>query len=149
MNNALCITTPGLGSFGMRRDSLHAAGRWNGELTARGSRKRCGIGQLRQGDRTAVHVQRTYEGEELANSHKPASRTDRALIEPLVAVNHGIDAERLFGPLASRSTAPAPQRAVHQQPGQRRRERAGIGRSEEHTSELQSLAYLVCRLLLE
>src|SRR2546425_8025082 len=24
-----------------------------------------------------------------------------------------------------------------------------IGRSEEHTSELQSLAYLVCRLLLE
>src|SRR2546425_9741991 len=28
--------------------------------------------------------------------------------------------------------------------------RAGVpGRSEEHTSELQSLAYLVCRLLLE
>src|SRR2546425_3909043 len=26
---------------------------------------------------------------------------------------------------------------------------AGPGRSEEHTSELQSLAYLVCRLLLE
>src|SRR5687767_15710459 len=26
---------------------------------------------------------------------------------------------------------------------------AGISRSEEHTSELQSLAYLVCRLLLE
>src|SRR2546425_2186628 len=26
---------------------------------------------------------------------------------------------------------------------------AGVGRSEEHTSELQSLAYLVCRLLLE
>src|SRR2546425_3876531 len=26
---------------------------------------------------------------------------------------------------------------------------ARIGRSEEHTSELQSLAYLVCRLLLE
>src|SRR5205823_7813363 len=26
---------------------------------------------------------------------------------------------------------------------------AGIPRSEEHTSELQSLAYLVCRLLLE
>src|SRR3989441_8750626 len=28
-------------------------------------------------------------------------------------------------------------------------ERAGLERSEEHTSELQSLAYLVCRLLLE
>src|SRR5205823_10153520 len=27
--------------------------------------------------------------------------------------------------------------------------RSGPGRSEEHTSELQSLAYLVCRLLLE
>src|SRR2546425_6432081 len=29
------------------------------------------------------------------------------------------------------------------------RELSGLGRSEEHTSELQSLAYLVCRLLLE
>src|SRR2546425_5729433 len=27
--------------------------------------------------------------------------------------------------------------------------RLGVKRSEEHTSELQSLAYLVCRLLLE
>src|SRR2546425_2181485 len=37
--------------------------------------------------------------------------------------------------------------------GQHRRELAPVGpeevRSEEHTSELQSLAYLVCRLLLE
>src|SRR2546425_1737658 len=30
-----------------------------------------------------------------------------------------------------------------------RRPRRGWPRSEEHTSELQSLAYLVCRLLLE
>src|SRR2546423_10841012 len=30
-----------------------------------------------------------------------------------------------------------------------RRSRRRHGRSEEHTSELQSLAYLVCRLLLE
>src|SRR2546425_9759706 len=29
------------------------------------------------------------------------------------------------------------------------RKTVAIGRSEEHTSELQSLAYLVCRLLLE
>src|SRR2546425_7352404 len=28
-------------------------------------------------------------------------------------------------------------------------QQASAGRSEEHTSELQSLAYLVCRLLLE
>src|SRR2546425_7608933 len=31
----------------------------------------------------------------------------------------------------------------------RRRRRRRVRRSEEHTSELQSLAYLVCRLLLE
>ena len=31
----------------------------------------------------------------------------------------------------------------------RRRHGRNNGRSEEHTSELQSLAYLVCRLLLE
>src|SRR5206468_4631618 len=30
-----------------------------------------------------------------------------------------------------------------------RRDQAGIGRSEEHTSELQSRSDLVCRLLLE
>src|SRR2546425_8620531 len=35
---------------------------------------------------------------------------------------------------------------VIQQSGRRR---VGLLRSEEHTSELQSLAYLVCRLLLE
>src|SRR2546423_7161706 len=33
--------------------------------------------------------------------------------------------------------------------GQGRREFTASQRSEEHTSELQSLAYLVCRLLLE
>src|SRR2546425_6676866 len=33
--------------------------------------------------------------------------------------------------------------------GRPRRVLALAGRSEEHTSELQSLAYLVCRLLLE
>src|ERR1041384_8462215 len=33
--------------------------------------------------------------------------------------------------------------------GRRRADAAAPARSEEHTSELQSLAYLVCRLLLE
>src|SRR5262249_58732481 len=33
--------------------------------------------------------------------------------------------------------------------GQRRHAERGTGRSEEHTSELQSLTNLVCRLLLE
>src|SRR5687767_15530399 len=34
-------------------------------------------------------------------------------------------------------------------PRHRAQDRRDPGRSEEHTSELQSLAYLVCRLLLE
>src|SRR5205823_14717663 len=34
-------------------------------------------------------------------------------------------------------------------PGRRRMKSSTLRRSEEHTSELQSLAYLVCRLLLE
>src|SRR5258705_7112359 len=33
--------------------------------------------------------------------------------------------------------------------GVRRLQQAAVGRSEEHTSELQSLRHLVCRLLLE
>src|SRR2546425_7868492 len=39
--------------------------------------------------------------------------------------------------------------AVQQREGRRLRSKSDRGRSEEHTSELQSLAYLVCRLLLE
>src|SRR2546425_7200426 len=39
------------------------------------------------------------------------------------------------------SSAHLSSRAAHNRPGE--------SRSEEHTSELQSLAYLVCRLLLE
>src|SRR2546425_23992 len=41
-------------------------------------------------------------------------------------------------------------RAERQRQARRVRRRGGIDRrSEEHTSEIQSLAYLVCRLLLE
>src|SRR5205823_14227515 len=47
-------------------------------------------------------------------------------------------------PCRRRSALPRRRRA-----GCRRRRARGPGRSEEHTSELQSLAYLVCRLLLE
>src|SRR2546425_2135073 len=51
---------------------------------------------------------------------------------------------RVLGPLA-RLPLPAPQPA--RRPRAERPPRPA--RSEEHTSELQSLAYLVCRLLLE
>src|SRR5205823_12081410 len=60
-------------------------------------------------------------------------------------------------------STPFPTRRSSDLQRQRRRQRQGVGhqrrdvsadpacrsRSEEHTSELQSLAYLVCRLLLE
>src|SRR2546425_13091279 len=48
------------------------------------------------------------------------------------------DQDRLFGRLMGRLDGAAVCRAVRRS-----------DRSEEHTSELQSLAYLVCRLLLE
>src|SRR2546425_7735567 len=51
------------------------------------------------------------------------------------------------GPARARGPAAARGRPAHHP---RRDERAQLRpRSEEHTSELQSLAYLVCRLLLE
>src|SRR5205823_14554876 len=51
--------------------------------------------------------------------------------------------------------ASGPPRYIRFLPGKRRKlwnkncVAVGLSRSEEHTSELQSLAYLVCRLLLE
>src|ERR1041384_7028146 len=48
------------------------------------------------------------------------------------------------GPASRRSAAPRPRA-----PADGAWWSARHGRSEEHTSELQSLAYLVCRLLLE
>src|SRR2546425_4052654 len=59
-------------------------------------------------------------------------------------------------PPYGRSPFPGPSDARHsyrcriwRRLGTRPRRRAWLLRSEEHTSELQSLAYLVCRLLLE
>src|SRR2546425_8925416 len=53
---------------------------------------------------------------------------------------------------SGRCVAPEASRA-HTSPrlhgGARRTNASRLSRSEEHTSELQSLAYLVCRLLLE
>src|SRR3712207_8768931 len=46
-------------------------------------------------------------------------------------------------PPPSSRARPAPRRCAH-----RGRDRAPAARSEEHTSELQSRQYLVCRLLL-
>src|SRR2546425_1303441 len=55
-----------------------------------------------------------------------------------------------------RATAGGGRQGHRARHGEARRDAGGVGggvhhvhRSEEHTSELQSLAYLVCRLLLE
>src|SRR5205823_13665612 len=48
-----------------------------------------------------------------------------------------------------RGRASAPSRPSSDTPASRVAGVSDDGRSEEHTSELQSLAYLVCRLLLE
>src|SRR3712207_8618314 len=56
-------------------------------------------------------------------------------------------AGRVAGPPAAPALAPEPGRGARDpRPGRARRQRR---RSEEHTSELQSRQYLVCRLLLE
>src|SRR2546425_1857369 len=49
-------------------------------------------------------------------------------------------------PIVSRAPAPS---GIHLHKSAGRVPRRTRNRSEEHTSELQSLAYLVCRLLLE
>src|SRR2546425_8100922 len=54
------------------------------------------------------------------------------------------------GDRSPRRAGPTTPPAEYQSPGAACRRRFhGSRRSEEHTSELQSLAYLVCRLLLE
>src|SRR2546425_4859020 len=56
----------------------------------------------------------------------------------------------LFRSLFLATPPPLPPFPTHQRrQNQRLRALNGTYRSEEHTSELQSLAYLVCRLLLE
>src|SRR2546423_4450994 len=65
--------------------------------------------------------------------------------------------ERQPGTLPGADAAVEHRRLLMPQPAQQPPQPRGIGahalvvghRSEEHTSELQSLAYLVCRLLLE
>src|SRR3989441_2725162 len=54
-----------------------------------------------------------------------------------------------FGPAIDALTEQVARQTVHLAQVAVRASIAGPKRSEEHTSELQSLAYLVCRLLLE
>src|SRR3712207_7906548 len=67
-----------------------------------------------------------------------------ALDEPHVAVGAGRDPDRAAAQLRQGILGDRRRRR-----GGGERERARADRSEEHTSELQSRQYLVCRLLLE
>src|SRR5687767_15477260 len=82
---------------------------------------------------------------------RPSARLFRARLQPIQLqrrIERAMEAERLSS--ADRTLAPN-RFVIHLHPA----DLDGFGdmtgslRSEEHTSELQSLAYLVCRLLLE
>src|SRR2546425_6946978 len=82
-------------------------------------------------------------------------RPPRSTLFPYTTLfrSYGVNRELLLDVVGMRShflagpavTCPAPRRAGQVTAGPARK----WLRSEEHTSELQSLAYLVCRLLLE
>src|SRR3712207_8076563 len=78
---------------------------------------------------------------------RPARRPRRLL--PLADVDVGQRRRRRLLPLAARRQRRAPGGRAGRllRPG--RLQPVGLDRSEEHTSELQSRQYLVCRLLLE
>src|SRR2546425_8190004 len=82
----------------------------------------------------------------LSRSRQPAERGELDLLRLLARARHVLDehyAELLVGARVEQPQADvAPEQGEVGGPARR-------PRSEEHTSELQSLAYLVCRLLLE
>src|SRR2546423_6429122 len=73
-------------------------------------------------------------------SIRPLERTVEQLVAPVV----GLVVQLLGGSLTGFRIDLPVQSALAQYTG-----KSILNRSEEHTSELQSLAYLVCRLLLE
>src|SRR2546425_3712293 len=73
----------------------------------------------------------------LFRSHFVGEGAAVSLLEPRVRIGEGA-----AGDVNAQHVGGDPRHDLRREP-----ERAG--RSEEHTSELQSLAYLVCRLLLE
>src|SRR2546425_1963309 len=79
-------------------------------------------------------------------------RPPRSTLFPYTTLFRSHGGRRGDRPYAARRRDPDP-RAVAPDRGSRGARPAprphGVPRSEEHTSELQSLAYLVCRLLLE
>src|SRR2546425_8781987 len=70
-------------------------------------------------------------------------RPPRSTLFPYTTLFRSRDHQHLR-PRGEQEPQTLPRELIH-----RRRAVSAVPRSEEHTSELQSLAYLVCRLLLE
>src|SRR2546425_1532832 len=87
-------------------------------------------------------------------------RPPRSTLFPYTTLFRSLEADRDAQPDRRRAEREEGEHAGQREPepvlvahapggGEDRHQRSVGGRSEEHTSELQSLAYLVCRLLLE
>src|SRR2546425_4964737 len=82
-------------------------------------------------------------GEEVVTDARVAIDDHKAMQHSVLPDLHALVHEAVRSNVCPR---PDPSRSGHHRRGMYA---GGIARSEEHTSELQSLAYLVCRLLLE
>src|SRR2546423_6245027 len=76
-------------------------------------------------------------------------RPPRSTLFPYTTLFRSQDGRRLLARRLGQADRPAEAIQGPQAAAGRLRQAPALARSEEHTSELQSLAYLVCRLLLE
>src|SRR5687767_15713186 len=76
-------------------------------------------------------------------------RPPRSTLFPYTTLFRSCDQERPSTAGPGEGQGPTGDRQREQARPEQRPRRSERARSEEHTSELQSLAYLVCRLLLE
>src|SRR5205823_7025424 len=98
------------------------------------------LGRVRGGTGVFFRARDALRPARAGSQTAAATRRPRPACAPRGARRHG----RGAGGAASRELGTA-----HPAAGAGPERRAALERSEEHTSELQSLAYLVCRLLLE
>src|SRR5437763_5445818 len=101
----------------------------------------CPEGELNDPRQQCQRVQQQLAAAEINREQKPAGKQDRG-----AACGNFPDECNRAAENAGRSAQPG---SLAQQHGYPRKASAGGARSEEHTSELQSPMYLVCRLLLE
>src|SRR3712207_7735962 len=76
-------------------------------------------------------------------------RPPRSTLFPYTTLFRSIPPHRGFGHASARRGNTTVRQLVQRPPSSRGASSSRVNRSEEHTSELQSRQYLVCRLLLE